>query len=110
MSCGGVVFFFFKQNTAYEMRISDWSSDVCSSDLIGAGQMSRVISARIAGIKAHDAELTVAGAVMASDAFFLFRDGNHAAAEAVIAARIQPGSSILDHQVIAAAVEWQSLR
>jgi len=72
---------------------------------IGAGQMSRVISARIAAIKAQDAGLVVAGAVMASDAFFPFRDGIDAAAEAGIAAVIQPGGSLRDNEVIAAADE-----
>ncbi len=70
---------------------------------IGAGQMSRVVSARIAGIKAQEAGLAVAGAVMASDAFFPFRDGIDAAAEAGIAAVIQPGGSLRDNEVIAAA-------
>lgn len=72
---------------------------------IGAGQMSRVVSSRIAGIKANDAGLTVAGAVMASDAFFPFRDGLDAAAEAGIRAVIQPGGSMRDDEVIAAADE-----
>ncbi len=72
---------------------------------IGAGQMSRVVSSRIAGIKAEDAGLTVPGAVMASDAFFPFRDGLDAAAEAGIKAVIQPGGSMRDDEVIAAADE-----
>jgi phosphoribosylaminoimidazolecarboxamide formyltransferase / IMP cyclohydrolase len=72
---------------------------------IGAGQMSRVVSSRIAGIKAEDAGLTVPGAVMASDAFFPFRDGLDAAAEAGISAVIQPGGSMRDDEVIAAADE-----
>lgn len=72
---------------------------------VGAGQMSRVYSARIAAIKAQDANLEVAGSVMASDAFFPFRDGIDAAAEAGIAAVIQPGGSIRDDEVIAAANE-----
>jgi phosphoribosylaminoimidazolecarboxamide formyltransferase/IMP cyclohydrolase len=70
---------------------------------IGAGQMSRVISARIAAMKAAEAGLPVAGAVMASDAFFPFRDGIDAAAEAGIAAIIQPGGSMRDQEVIDAA-------
>lgn len=70
---------------------------------IGAGQMSRVYSARIAGIKAADEGLTVAGSVMASDAFFPFRDGIDAAADAGITAVIQPGGSVRDAEVIAAA-------
>ncbi len=70
---------------------------------IGAGQMSRVISARIASIKASDARLAVAGAVMASDAFFPFRDGIDTAAAAGIAAVIQPGGSMRDNEVIDAA-------
>ncbi|MEX0730710.1 MAG: bifunctional phosphoribosylaminoimidazolecarboxamide formyltransferase/IMP cyclohydrolase [Aquisalimonadaceae bacterium] len=72
---------------------------------IGAGQMSRVWSARIAKEKAMDAGLEVKGAVMASDAFFPFRDGIDQAAEAGIAAVIQPGGSIRDDEVIAAADE-----
>ena len=72
---------------------------------IGAGQMSRVYSARIAAIKAQDVCLPVAGSVMASDAFFPFRDGIDAAAEAGIVAIIQPGNSIRDDEVIDAANE-----
>jgi phosphoribosylaminoimidazolecarboxamide formyltransferase/IMP cyclohydrolase len=72
---------------------------------VGAGQMSRVYSARIAGIKAADADLQVEGSVMASDAFFPFRDGIDAAAEAGIKAVIQPGGSMRDSEVIAAADE-----
>ena len=72
---------------------------------VGAGQMSRVYSARIAGIKAADAHLVVPGSVMASDAFFPFRDGIDAAAEAGIKAVIQPGGSMRDNEVIAAADE-----
>ncbi len=70
---------------------------------VGAGQMSRVYSARIAGIKAADEQLEVAGSVMASDAFFPFRDGIDAAAQAGIRAVIQPGGSQRDDEVIAAA-------
>ncbi len=72
---------------------------------VGAGQMSRVISARIAGMKAADEGLAVEGSVMASDAFFPFRDGIDAAAEAGIRAVIQPGGSVRDEEVIAAADE-----
>ncbi|HFD86757.1 MAG TPA: bifunctional phosphoribosylaminoimidazolecarboxamide formyltransferase/IMP cyclohydrolase, partial [Gammaproteobacteria bacterium] len=72
---------------------------------VGAGQMSRVYSAKIAGIKAQDEGLTVAGSVMASDAFFPFRDGIDAAHEAGIKAVIQPGGSMRDEEVIAAANE-----
>ncbi|MBE4458436.1 bifunctional phosphoribosylaminoimidazolecarboxamide formyltransferase/IMP cyclohydrolase [Vibrio parahaemolyticus] len=72
---------------------------------VGAGQMSRVYSAKIAGIKAADEGLEVAGSVMASDAFFPFRDGIDAAAEAGIKCVIQPGSSMRDDEVIAAADE-----
>jgi phosphoribosylaminoimidazolecarboxamide formyltransferase/IMP cyclohydrolase len=72
---------------------------------IGAGQMSRVYSARIAGIKAADENLVVEGSVMASDAFFPFRDGIDAAAKAGISAVIQPGGSMRDEEVIAAANE-----
>ena len=72
---------------------------------IGAGQMSRVYSAKIAGIKAADEGLEVAGSVMASDAFFPFRDGIDAAAAAGIKAVIQPGGSMRDQEVIDAANE-----
>ena len=72
---------------------------------VGAGQMSRINSARIAAIKAEHASLQVAGSVMASDAFFPFRDGIDAAAEVGIAAVIQPGGSMRDDEVIAAANE-----
>ncbi len=72
---------------------------------VGAGQMSRVYSAKIAGIKAADEGLSVPGSVMASDAFFPFRDGLDAAAEAGITAVIQPGGSMRDDEVIAAADE-----
>ncbi len=70
---------------------------------VGAGQMSRVYSARIASIKATDAGLEVRGCVMASDAFFPFRDGLDQAAEVGISAVIQPGGSMRDAEVIAAA-------
>ncbi|PFG57684.1 IMP cyclohydrolase /phosphoribosylaminoimidazolecarboxamide formyltransferase [Vibrio sp. ES.051] len=72
---------------------------------VGAGQMSRVYSAKIAGIKAADEGLEVAGSVMASDAFFPFRDGIDAAAEAGIKCVIQPGGSMRDDEVIVAADE-----
>ncbi len=72
---------------------------------VGAGQMSRVYSAKIAGIKAQDENLEVPGSVMASDAFFPFRDGIDAAHEAGITAVIQPGGSMRDDEVIAAANE-----
>ena len=72
---------------------------------VGAGQMSRINSARIAGIKAEHAGLEVPGSVMASDAFFPFRDGLDNAAEAGIKAVIQPGGSMRDEEVIAAADE-----
>ncbi len=72
---------------------------------IGAGQMSRVYSAKIAGIKAADEGLVVPGSVMASDAFFPFRDGIDAAAAAGITAVIHPGGSMRDQEVIDAADE-----
>jgi len=72
---------------------------------IGAGQMSRVDSARIGRWKAEDAGLPIRGAVMASDAFFPFRDGIDTAAEAGISAVIQPGGSMRDDEIIAAADE-----
>jgi phosphoribosylaminoimidazolecarboxamide formyltransferase/IMP cyclohydrolase len=73
---------------------------------VGAGQMSRINSARIAGIKAEHAGLDIPGSVMASDAFFPFRDGIDAAHEAGIVAVIQPGGSMRDDEVIAAANEY----
>ncbi|MCY4286249.1 MAG: bifunctional phosphoribosylaminoimidazolecarboxamide formyltransferase/IMP cyclohydrolase [Thiotrichales bacterium] len=72
---------------------------------IGAGQMSRVYSTRIASIKAQDEGLEVRGSVLASDAFFPFRDGIDAAAEAGVNAVIEPGGSVRDAEVIAAADE-----
>jgi len=72
---------------------------------VGAGQMSRIYSARIATIKATDENLSLDSAVMASDAFFPFRDGIDAAHEAGITAVIQPGGSMRDDEVIAAADE-----
>lgn len=72
---------------------------------IGAGQMSRVDSARIASIKAQQAGLTLTGSVVASDAFFPFRDGLDVVVQAGAAAIIQPGGSIRDNEVIAAADE-----
>ena len=72
---------------------------------VGAGQMSRVVSAKIAGLKAAEEGLEVPGSVMASDAFFPFRDGIDAAAAAGIVAVIQPGGSMRDQEVIDAADE-----
>ena len=72
---------------------------------VGAGQMSRVNSARIAAIKAEHAGLAVKGAVMASDAFFPFRDGIDNAASVGISCIIQPGGSMRDQEVIDAANE-----
>jgi len=72
---------------------------------VGAGQMSRVYSTKIAAIKAADEGLEVTGSVMASDAFFPFRDGIDAAAEYGISAIIQPGGSMRDDEVIQAANE-----
>jgi phosphoribosylaminoimidazolecarboxamide formyltransferase/IMP cyclohydrolase len=72
---------------------------------IGAGQMSRVYSSRIGAIKAEDAGLSVRGAVMASDAFFPFRDGVDVAVRQGVTAVIQPGGSMRDSEVIAAADE-----
>ena len=72
---------------------------------VGAGQMSRINSARIAAIKAEHAGLEVSGSVMASDAFFPFRDGIDAAQEAGVSAIIQPGGSMRDQEVIDAANE-----
>ena len=72
---------------------------------VGAGQMSRVYSAKIAGIKAADEGLEVVNSVMASDAFFPFRDGIDAAAAAGISCIIQPGGSMRDAEIIAAADE-----
>jgi phosphoribosylaminoimidazolecarboxamide formyltransferase/IMP cyclohydrolase len=72
---------------------------------VGAGQMSRVDSTRIAGMKAHNAGLDLKGSVVASDAFFPFRDGLDVLAEAGATAVIQPGGSMRDDEVIAAADE-----
>jgi len=72
---------------------------------VGAGQMSRVYSTKIAAIKAADEGLSVEGSVLASDAFFPFRDGIDAAAKTGIAAIIQPGGSMRDDEVIEAANE-----
>ncbi len=72
---------------------------------VGAGQMSRIDSARIASIKAQNATLTLAGSVVASDAFFPFRDGLDVVADAGAVAVIQPGGSMRDAEVIAAADE-----
>jgi phosphoribosylaminoimidazolecarboxamide formyltransferase / IMP cyclohydrolase len=72
---------------------------------VGAGQMSRVDSARIASIKAQNAGLTLAGSVVASDAFFPFRDGLDVVVQAGATAVIQPGGSVRDEEVIAAADE-----
>jgi phosphoribosylaminoimidazolecarboxamide formyltransferase / IMP cyclohydrolase len=73
---------------------------------VGAGQMSRVDSARIAAIKAENAGLTLAHSVVASDAFFPFRDGVDVVAKAGAAAIIQPGGSMRDEEVISAANEY----
>jgi len=72
---------------------------------VGAGQMSRLDSVRVAALKAKDAKLELKGAVVASDAFFPFRDGLDALADAGAAAVIQPGGSVRDAEVIAAADE-----
>ena len=72
---------------------------------IGAGQMSRVYSTKIAAIKAADEGLEIGGSVMASDAFFPFRDGIDAAAKTGISAIIQPGGSMRDEETIEAANE-----
>ena len=72
---------------------------------IGAGQPSRVMSARVAALKAEEAKLDVAGAVLASDAFFPFRDGIDAAVERGVVAVVQPGGSMRDDEVIGAADE-----
>jgi phosphoribosylaminoimidazolecarboxamide formyltransferase/IMP cyclohydrolase len=72
---------------------------------IGAGQMSRVVSSKVAALKAEDAGLSIRGAAMASDAFLPFRDGLDAVAEFGITSVIQPGGSVRDVEVIAAADE-----
>jgi phosphoribosylaminoimidazolecarboxamide formyltransferase/IMP cyclohydrolase len=74
---------------------------------VGAGQMSRVYSAKIAGLKARDQNFQITGSVMASDAFFPFRDAIDAAAAEGITAIIEPGGSLRDEEVIAAANEHQ---
>ena len=81
-----------------------YAKDCCTVG-VGAGQMSRVISAKIASMKAAEEGLDPSGAVMASDAFFPFRDGIDAAATAGIDAVIQPGGSVRDQEVIEAADE-----
>lgn len=100
------------QDMAFAWKVAKWvksNAIVYAKDGqtigIGAGQMSRVVSARIANMKAEDADLKVAGSVMASDAFFPFRDGIDAAAQAGITAIIQPGGSKKDPETIAAANE-----
>ncbi|MGE5866435.1 MAG: bifunctional phosphoribosylaminoimidazolecarboxamide formyltransferase/IMP cyclohydrolase, partial [Rhizobacter sp.] len=72
---------------------------------VGAGQMSRIDSARIASIKAENAGLTLQGSAVASDAFFPFRDGLDVVVDAGATAVIQPGGSVRDDEVIAAANE-----
>jgi phosphoribosylaminoimidazolecarboxamide formyltransferase/IMP cyclohydrolase len=72
---------------------------------VGAGQMSRVDSARIASVKAQNAGLSLRGSAVASDAFFPFRDGVDVVADAGATAIIQPGGSVRDDEVIAAADE-----
>jgi len=72
---------------------------------VGAGQMSRVDSARIASIKAQNAKLTLVGSAVASDAFFPFRDGLDVVVQAGATAVIQPGGSMRDQEVIDAADE-----
>jgi phosphoribosylaminoimidazolecarboxamide formyltransferase/IMP cyclohydrolase len=72
---------------------------------IGPGQPSRVMSARIAALKAEEAKLDVTGTVLASDAFFPFRDGIDAAAERGVRAIVQPGGSMRDDEVVRAADE-----
>jgi len=77
----------------------------CASLGVGAGQMSRVDSARIASIKAQNAGLTLAGSAVASDAFFPFRDGLDVVVAAGATAVVQPGGSMRDQEVIDAANE-----
>jgi phosphoribosylaminoimidazolecarboxamide formyltransferase/IMP cyclohydrolase len=72
---------------------------------VGAGQMSRIDSAKIASIKAAAAQLSLAGSAVASDAFFPFRDGLDVVVDAGAACVIQPGGSMRDDEVIAAANE-----
>jgi len=72
---------------------------------VGAGQMSRVDSSRIAVIKAKNAELSLGGSAVASDAFFPFRDGLDVVVDAGASCVIQPGGSMRDPEVIAAADE-----
>ncbi|MFM7972979.1 MAG: bifunctional phosphoribosylaminoimidazolecarboxamide formyltransferase/IMP cyclohydrolase, partial [Betaproteobacteria bacterium] len=72
---------------------------------VGAGQMSRIDSARIASIKAANAGLRLQGSAVASDAFFPFRDGLDVVCEAGATCVIQPGGSVRDEEVIAAADE-----
>ena len=81
-----------------------YAGDECTLG-VGAGQMSRVDSSRIAVWKAGEADLSLQGSIVASDAFFPFADGLIAAAEAGATAAIQPGGSMRDEEVIAAADE-----
>ena len=87
------------------MELLSFENVIGYVDGVGAGQMSRVDSARIARIKAENAGLNIAGCVVASDAFFPFRDGLDVLAQAGATAVIQPGGSMRDEEVIAAADE-----
>jgi phosphoribosylaminoimidazolecarboxamide formyltransferase/IMP cyclohydrolase len=100
------------QNLLFAWRVAKFVKSnaivFCGSGMtlgVGAGQMSRVDSTRIAGIKAGNAGLSLAGSVVASDAFFPFRDGVDVIAAAGAAAVIQPGGSVRDEEVIKAANE-----
>jgi phosphoribosylaminoimidazolecarboxamide formyltransferase/IMP cyclohydrolase len=120
MSAAGLTVVTRRAPTAQELLDLDFAWRVCkfvkSNAIVfardgatlgvGAGQMSRVYSTRLAAMKAADQNLDVAGSAMASDAFFPFRDGLEAAAALGIRAVIQPGGSKRDADVIAAADEY----
>jgi phosphoribosylaminoimidazolecarboxamide formyltransferase/IMP cyclohydrolase len=100
------------QDLLFAWKVATWVKSnaivFCANNMtmgVGAGQMSRLDSARIASIKAQHAGLSLAGTVVASDAFFPFRDGLDVVAEAGAVAVVQPGGSVRDDEVIAAANE-----
>jgi phosphoribosylaminoimidazolecarboxamide formyltransferase/IMP cyclohydrolase len=100
------------QDLLFAWKVATWVKSnaivFCANNMtmgVGAGQMSRLDSARIASIKAQHAGLSLTGTVVASDAFFPFRDGLDVVADAGAVAVVQPGGSMRDDEVIAAANE-----
>jgi phosphoribosylaminoimidazolecarboxamide formyltransferase/IMP cyclohydrolase len=100
------------QDLLFAWKVATWVKSnaivFCADGMtmgVGAGQMSRLDSARIASIKAQHAQLSLVGTVVASDAFFPFRDGLDVVADAGAVAVVQPGGSVRDDEVIAAANE-----